>query len=244
LIEKLNTTVVARRFRGSNPAILKNLTSLDCFANACNEINEKPKIADLGCGTGCSTEALCTLFPDEKIVAIDFAAHALERAQAKIQSTKVEFLLSDFEEKIFQSQSMDLIFSNMSLQWSLQLEHLFEHLHQAIQTNGLLAFSVPVEGNFPEIQTTHKNIFVSQLTIERLLQKIGFTILMAESAYYQENFDSPLESLRSLRKTGTTVLVDAQAEQGLSHAKSLNHILVDANSTTLTYHIGFFIAQK
>lgn len=57
----------------------------------------RPRVLDLGCGTGASTAALCAVLPGADITAVDASAGMLERARAKHWPGTVGFVCAPAE---------------------------------------------------------------------------------------------------------------------------------------------------
>ncbi len=101
----------------------KNAATYDLYATIQSEVLEKtlgmielthPKtILDLGCGTGNSTLALRTRFPQADILGVDFSQAMLSIAKQKVDA---RFRLWDIEKGIPEG-SFDLIFSSAVLHW-------------------------------------------------------------------------------------------------------------------------------
>ena len=82
-------------------------------------------MADFACGTGESTLRLIERITHRQCYAIDFSDKLLSVAAHKLPST-VHPILFDFENNLFEAQTLDLIFCNMGLQWALDLEKTFK----------------------------------------------------------------------------------------------------------------------
>jgi len=174
---------------------------------------------------------------------LGFAERAIAFARETRQKTNIEFKVADFEEKNLEDESIDLAFSNMSFQWGISLAQILKMIYEALKMKGLLVFSLPLENNFPEMRREHKNNFRSKDEIEALLKKRGFEILSTHSECCVESFGSPLMCLRSLKKTGATVLLNAHSQRAYPSKKG-ETIFVEPLNRTLTYHVGFFVVRK
>lgn len=93
---------------------------------------------DIGCGPGPFTEALkqrCDTY-----IGIDLAPQML--LEAKRSHHNGLFCRGDMEQLPFASESFDLMFANLSLQWANQPANLFHELARVSAANGVLAFTV------------------------------------------------------------------------------------------------------
>lgn len=76
---------------GLNPGYRKHLA----WSARRMGLGRRARILDLCCGTGLSTEALVTRYPDAEIVGLDASAGMLERAEGKRSLARVRFVLGD-----------------------------------------------------------------------------------------------------------------------------------------------------
>lgn len=77
---------------GLNPGYHRHLR---CSAERLSLRKAAPRLLDLCCGTGASTEALLAIYPDAEIVALDASQGMLEEARRKPSLRKVRFVRGD-----------------------------------------------------------------------------------------------------------------------------------------------------
>jgi ubiquinone/menaquinone biosynthesis C-methylase UbiE len=93
-------------------------------------------VLELGCGTGKNTEWLCK--KANRVLAMDFSAEMLKKAQTKIISNNVQFLKADLNKKwSIENDFANLITINLTLEHINNLDFVFEQAHQKLQNNGL-----------------------------------------------------------------------------------------------------------
>lgn len=192
-------------------------------------------ILDAGCGTGIVTNMLAKALPHSSLLAIDISSALLD--QAKKLSSDIQWQLQDFNDIHTQH---DLIFSNMALHWSRSLPHTFEVLHQALVDNGILAFTLPLNGTFTELSDNLSTLdFYTQEQITTLMQENGFRVTDTDCITYREYFDNTLSALRSIKSTGTCHVNKRRHSslRGKDFLRSLSFM-------QLTYVTGFFIGVK
>ena len=77
---------------------------------------EKPRILDLGTGSGCIGLSLLKKFPEATLVAVDKSIEAVETARANAENLKIaeraEWIVSDVLNLNFDSRSFDVIVAN------------------------------------------------------------------------------------------------------------------------------------
>src|SRR5699024_2561028 len=81
------------------------------------------RILDLGCGTGRHSLALRTRYPDARLLAVDHAPQMLAMARRRRGRWRPRFELAcaDLSALPIAEASIDLVFANLSLQWSPDL---------------------------------------------------------------------------------------------------------------------------
>ncbi len=212
-------------------------------------------ILDVGCGTGYSFPALSNLFPASKAFGVDLSFSQCQRA-----SDKYSVACADFDHLPFPNGSVDVIFSNLALQWSLDLNQTVKHLAEVLAPGGALVFSTLGEGTLQELTQAKRQ---SRPTLpENLLSHpflpLSETLLALEGASFKIMikkretetfwFNHPLEVLRSLKAVGANYL--SSGNIGLSTKKSIEALIesypLDAKKKRypLTYQVDYIVAKK
>ncbi|MEE4246530.1 MAG: methyltransferase domain-containing protein, partial [Kangiellaceae bacterium] len=109
----------------------------------------KPKqVLDVGCGTGHYTQALLEKYPRAKVFGIDLAEGMISAAKQNNSRYKswfglnqCEYLVADMDKLPFADQSVDLVFSNLAFQWSVNPKATFQEFVRVLKPNGLLMYS-------------------------------------------------------------------------------------------------------
>ena len=192
-------------------------------------------IADLACGTGISTQAVSNSFNYENLYAIDFCEKLLMQAKKKLKQYNINFILADFDDEIFYPNSLHLILCNMGFQWALDLKKTFITVCAQLMTNGILAFSIPLEGTFYELSHDRRNRFLTSLVIASCLKETGFEICDVVEKKFVEHFKSTIEAMQSIKSIGANCLM---------YPRDNRVKYINSTCKTLTYQIGFFIVKK
>jgi malonyl-CoA O-methyltransferase len=108
--------------------------------------HEPATILDLGCGTGSASRALAGQFPEAGVIALDWAPAMLAKtgvaAGAEHQTTVgVNRLCADMHALPLSARSVDLIFSNLALQWSYDLAAVFQEFRRIMKADAMLVFT-------------------------------------------------------------------------------------------------------
>ncbi len=183
------------------------------------------KVLELGCGTGMFTREFLSHFAPKILHCNDY--FSCENFLPKISTIK--FIQGDMKDII--EDNYDIIISSSSFQWIENLDKFFCRLSN--KTNKL-AFSIYTEGNLKEIKE-HFNVGLEYKTNEFILKKLKkyFSKVEFQSEEFSLDFDTPLEALRHIKKTGVS----------LNKKTSINLIRGYKNKN-LTYSAGYFICEK
>ncbi len=201
-------------------------------------------IADFACGTGESTKNLIENVNYRKCYAVDFSEKLLNTAKGKLDH-QVEFILSDFDHSLFDDDHLDLVFCNMGLQWSINIANTIKLFSHYLSNNGLMLFSVPLEGNFPEIKELYKLKSLSQQQIVKALEAADLSLIEYKQQIYKQRFLDSYGALRSIKNVGANynMRLSKKISVGLSRSH-IKELFVNPNIPTLTYEIGVFLAKK
>jgi malonyl-CoA O-methyltransferase len=203
-----------------------------------------PKIIDLGCGTGLITKKLADTIQNDEFHAIDFASKLLGIAKSRLLNHKIDLYEADYDSLDVSSNSFDLAFSNMTLQWSLDLSNTLIATKNLLNPNGTLAFSIPIEGSLLELEKESSNQFHTINFITDSLREHGFTTIKCSTKKYSAHFPNIFEALKSIKKVGANCLIEKK-KRNLTGKSFLNHTMSSKTKNfSLTYNIGFFTAKK
>ena len=103
---------------------------------------EPRQILDLGCGTGRGAVALRRRFPRAHITAVDSAVAMAQEARRRQRFwRRFACVCADAGALPFAAQSVDLVFSNLMLQWCDDPPALFAQVQRVLRAGGLFLFS-------------------------------------------------------------------------------------------------------
>jgi malonyl-CoA O-methyltransferase len=99
-------------------------------------------VLDVGAGTGAATHALAERYSEAQVIALDFALPMLQQARKRQSTgTRPTCLCGDAERLPLADGSVDMIFSNATLQWCNDLPGTFREFLRVLRPNGMLLFS-------------------------------------------------------------------------------------------------------
>jgi malonyl-CoA O-methyltransferase len=215
---------------------------------------ETMHILDLGSGTGYCLLALKKIFPKAKIFGIDISLEQCQVAQSKGIDT---LICGDFDALPLASDSFDLVFSSLTLQWSPDLTQSLKEIFRILKPGGVLIFSTIGDQSLPELHEARKSDKANSafLSKEKSMAALGyhnFDIFLSERRTEKFLYDSPIEVIRNIKAVGANYssLYSSINSSGLSSKKSWALFAdrypqeIETQKYPLTYQIDYFGAQK
>jgi malonyl-CoA O-methyltransferase len=170
-----------------------------------------PGIAvDLGAGTGHGIHALIRRYPKALVVGLDIAPRMLQAA-ARRQSWWRRFarVCGDAERLPFAPGSVDLILSNLMLQWC-DLDAVFAECRRVLAAHGLLSFTTLGPDTLRELRSawgavdsrTHVHRFIDMHDIGDALVRAGFVAPVLDVERYTLTYLDTRRVAADLKATG------------------------------------------
>ena len=170
-----------------------------------NTISSKADIIlDLGAGTGLLSQQLTKRFSDSKIICLDFAQQSLKHnpSSNKICANANYLPLLD--------NSVDMITSNLMMQWCPNLSTLFSECFRVLKNNGLFLFSTFGPDTLKELKKswsivddkTHVNTFIDMHDIGDQMLQNGFQNPVMEMETLTLTYQTVIDLLRDLKAIG------------------------------------------
>jgi malonyl-CoA O-methyltransferase len=166
---------------------------------------EPSVIVDAGCGTGHASRALKDRYRRARVIALDIAPGML-RAAGRQRSWLRRFdrVCADALRMPLARASVDLIYSNLLLQWCNDPDAVFAEFKRVLRPHGLLTFSTFGPDTLKELRAawasvddyTHVNRFLDMHDIGDALVRAG----LAEPVLDVERFTLTYEDAMSLMK--------------------------------------------
>jgi malonyl-CoA O-methyltransferase len=108
-------------------------------------------VVDLGSGTGFFTDILASKF--QQTIGVDISKKMLAFAQEN-RSKEITWLEADAYHLPFQENSIDVIYSNLVIQWCDQLDLLVKEILRVLKPGGLFIFSTLLDGTLHELKSS------------------------------------------------------------------------------------------
>jgi malonyl-CoA O-methyltransferase len=171
-----------------------------------------PAVAlDLGCGTAHAAEALARRYRGARVLGLDLAESMLGEARRRHRFRRpVGLVCGDLRRLPLPDASADLVFSNLALQWSDDLDHALAELRRVLRPHGLLTFSTLGPDTLQELRaawaevddTVHVHAFADMHDIGDALVRAGFAEPVLDVEMYALTYADSRAALRDLKALG------------------------------------------
>ncbi|MBK2356746.1 methyltransferase domain-containing protein [Francisella hispaniensis] len=178
------------------------------------------------------------IFSPNQIDACDIALSKNSYSISSINMLKLNF---DKDLRLLRND-YDLIFSNMSFQWSQNTEKLIRNLSKKLNNRAILAFSTVLDNNFHQIKDILRiNKMHSSYNILDFIRKSNLNCLHHEDLYLDLRFNNFRELANHLKSTGVNTYTGDDNKDNFSNIRKL---CLNSSHINLSYHIGLFICFK
>lgn len=177
-------------------------------------IKQQPKTAlDIGCGTGFITKDLLKRYPKASVIALDLAhsmAHKSKQQGSWLR--KPHAICADAEELPLRAGCIDLLVSNLMLQWSNDLNKIFSGFHSVLAPNGLLLFSTFGPDTLQEMRQSwssvdnvpHTSQFPDMHEIGDALLQSGFINPVTDMEMVTMTYANVRQLMRDIKQIGAS----------------------------------------
>ncbi|MFL9709180.1 malonyl-ACP O-methyltransferase BioC [Methylobacillus sp. Pita1] len=172
-------------------------------------------ILDAGCGTGHASVALGKRYRDSQVISLDIAMGMLQQTLAHYPWTKrllgqkrPSALCADIEQLPLKDASLDLIWSNVAIQWCNDLDSAFTCMARVLRPEGLLMFSTFGPDTLKELRAAsggdhvHVSRFIDMHDIGDALVRAGFSDPVLDVERFVLTYDDVLSVMRDLKAIG------------------------------------------
>lgn len=188
------------------------------------------QIADVGSGTGLLTQRLQQKFPAAKLYGVDLSPNMLTTCQQQFPEASMKLVCADFDALPFPSNSLDLIYSNMTLQWSLNLAVTFSELIRCLAPGGILAFSLFVDDTLENFRPLlNINRFYQSTGLKTMLANQPVSLLKLGTEIFYQEYAKPYELIHFFKQTGANYTLDRN-KNGYLTSKYRQEIFTDFES--------------
>ncbi len=189
-------------------------------------------ILDAGCGTGEAYPALRKRYRKAQIIALDIAENMLQRTRRQGGLLhKPDCICADIEHLPLADNSVDMIFSNLALQWVNDLPATLAGFYRVLAPGGLLVFSTFGPDTLKELRqcwrqvddAVHVNDFIDMHDIGDALLQTGMADPVMSAETITVTYQQATTLMQDLRAIGANVTA-AGHRQGLLTPSSLKQV--------------------
>jgi len=180
------------------------------------------QVLDAGSGTGWGTRQLAQRYPAAHMLSLDIALAMLDVSRGKLSwwkklpglkelsGDKSSFLCADLETLPLASSSVELVWSNLAVQWCNDLPATLAELHRVLKINGLVMFSTFGPDTLKELRTAfqgvdqhrHTNRFADMHDIGDMLRGAGFADPVMDMEIITLTYNEVRDVMQDLRNIG------------------------------------------
>lgn len=185
-------------------------------------------ILDIGAGTGLASSALAKRYRHAQVIAVDLAVNMLKQARQRVpvwnrwlsgipglpawlESGNVRgFVCGDAEQLPFKTASVDMVFSNLTLQWCDDLDAAFREFRRVLKPGGLLMFSTFGPDTLKELRASwaqvdelnHINVFIDMHDVGDALVRAHLATPVMDVEYFTLTYADVIKLMRDLKTIG------------------------------------------
>jgi malonyl-CoA O-methyltransferase len=173
------------------------------------------RVIDLGCGTGAALEPLSRRFRGAEMIAVDFAQGMLDRTPDRVGGRwpfgrRVRRVCAEAECLPIPDASVDLIHSNLMLQWCDDLPRVFAEVRRVLRPGGLFSFSSFGPDTLMELRAAwaqvddavHVNRFADMHDVGDALLRSGLAEPVMDTEVISMRYRSVADLMRDLKSLG------------------------------------------
>lgn len=173
------------------------------------------RILDIGSGTGRISRAMSQRYPDAHIVSLDLAIEMLRIARTQTGWWQkwlkpTYWVCADAQQIPLRDASVDIVVSNLTLQWCTDPEGMFREFRRVLKPNGLLMFSSLGPDTLKELRAcwrevdgyNHVNAFIDMHDLGDALIRAGFTTPVMDQENITLMFADVIQLMRELKAIG------------------------------------------
>jgi malonyl-CoA O-methyltransferase len=188
-------------------------------------------VLDAGCGTGWGTRQLGRRYSKARIVGLDIAQGMLQATRKRLTwwqrmagLGRQSLVCADVEALPLADNSVDLVWSNLALQWCNDLPATLSGLNRIVKPDGLLMFSTFGPDTLKELRAAfqgvdghqHVSRFADMHDVGDMLQAAGFTEPVMDMEILTLTYDDVRAVMQDLKSIGAHNAVASRAQGMMS----------------------------
>jgi malonyl-CoA O-methyltransferase len=194
---------------------------------------EPKRILDVGAGTGRMSRALMGIYNNAEVYSLDIAFKMLRYARKKnLAISEHRFICADAAALPFANNSMDLIISNLMLQWCENIHQVFQEFARILTPDGIVLFSTLGTDTLKELRQSwayiddskHVNSFLDMHNVGDALLSSGLRNVVTDAEWHEYVYDTVQHLMREIKAVGAHN-VSKNRFQGLTGKKKFETML-------------------
>jgi len=185
------------------------------------DVDNPQYLLDMGCGTGVCAQQLLKQFPRSRLFAVDLADQMVQATRHRIVGQRPAWwpggahkrlfpVCADMEALPLAKASMDLVFSNVSIQWCHQPEQVFNECRRILKPGGRLLLTTFGPETLQELRHSwaavddaeHVNQFTDIHDLGDMLYRAGFVNPVLDIDRFTLTYPDVYALMRDLKKIG------------------------------------------
>ena len=161
-------------------------------------------VIDIGARTGYTTQRLEQRYPKAVVVGLDFNISILT-----IKTVFSKMIVGEYTVLPLLDRSVDLIFSNLTFQWSKNLQKTLQECYRVLRPGGLLLFSTVGPDTLRELRTSfsdsahyHVHPFYDMHDIGDVLAQLHFVNPVMDTDHLIVYYSSVSQLIKDLKQLG------------------------------------------
>ncbi len=196
-------------------------------------------VLDLGCGTGAASQALQQRYPQAQVIAMDAAFGMVQQAGhhhgflQKLLRKGFARVCADAYRLPLRNASVDLVFSNLMLQWCDPPDAVFTEIRRVLKPDGAFLFTSFGPDTLQELRNawaivdahTHVNRFIDMHDLGDAMVRAGLSEPVLDVERFTLTYPDVMDLMRELKAIGAHN-VTAGRRHGLTGRAALKHMTV------------------
>jgi malonyl-CoA O-methyltransferase len=189
-------------------------------------------VLDMGCGTGFFRRDLSSRYPGATYIGLDLAPGMVEYARARSSGDSL-WIVGDAESLPFATESVDIVFSSLAVQWCYRPERFFAELARVLKPGGRCVFTTLGPETLHELRQAweavdphqHVNTFLPAAELMAAAGRIPGIALTLETERHSMQYQRVGELLAELKSLGAHNM-NRHRPVGLTSRKTLQGMLL------------------
>ncbi|WP_240724887.1 methyltransferase domain-containing protein [Onishia niordana] len=238
---------VARAFSRAAPRYSELATAQQTMGQALWQRlpDQASHILDMGCGPGHWTARLADHYAasdtQPRVLGLDLAPGMLDKARAE-QGEHLDWLCGDAACLPLADQRLDLVFSNLAIQWCPDVNAVFTEVYRVLQPGGRALINTLGPGTLGEVgwAWSRPNALLNFQTpqiLEQAALRAGFTEIALEQAQERFHYADLTAVMASIKGVGAQLSrpTACLTKRDLAHAKQRYEQLREIQGLPVTY---------